>query len=110
MNALYDKQFQLIFNKSQFSNEAEISIDDETVFVVRGFYCSGTYGERSEARYIRERKILKDSFHCAKADVPYQLKDLVKKTLVIEGRIYQIDRIYGNESGVLTFELVKARS
>lgn len=103
-----DKHWSKIFNTSHlFKDEAVVELETGTSFTLNGFFCSGTYGIRSEATYVREKAIVKHSLQCATADLPCPVTELSKAVLTIDGATYQVRRVMGGKSGVTVLELTE---
>lgn len=104
-----DSQWQKILSSAPFADEATVTLDSGEVFTMKGFFYAGSYGQRSEAKYIRERKVAKESFQVASIDIPYPIEKLIRKsTIEIREQLYAPIRFYGESGGVTVIELAKA--
>ena len=103
MDRKYDSQWSFIIeNAPLFTEEALIDVDEDVQLSIKGFFCSGTYGLRSEVNYIRE-----NTFICSTASLIVPKKQLEKKNLMIQGKSFRIQRVMGQDSGVTVMELAQ---
>ena len=102
----YDGQWAGILSSSPFSEKATVTID-EVQYTLSGIFYSGTYGERSEVRYAREKAVLKQSFQLSLHSLPegFDWKRLQRAVIVLRGKGFVVSNVYGNESGILNLEL-----
>lgn len=108
MDRKYDSQWSFIIeNDPLFTEEALIDVDEDVQLSIKGFFCSGTYGLRSEVNYIREKSILKNTFICSTASLIVPKKQLEKRNLTIQGKSFRIQRVMGQDSGVTVMELAQ---
>lgn len=111
MDSMLDRQWKYIFaNTPLFTTIAEIEMGDESNVQLHGFFHSGTYGVRSEVKYVRERTVLKHSFEFAEAELQCPRNEVLRKKVLIDGHRYVAMNIYGGRSGILVMELADADS
>lgn len=104
----YDDAFQRITETTAFSEEATFSVSSEE-YSVKGFFCSGSYGEKDFDKGYSVRKTVKrQSLKVSASSLPSGVtpQDLIRNTLTIRGNAYIVREITGNESGILNLDLI----
>ncbi len=107
----YDEIFQNITENSPFSEAVTITLKSGSSFELKGFYCSGSYGEDDLSKgYTTEKTVNKQSFKVSLSSLPENVKvtDLARASLTYNGKVYTIREVNGNESGVLSLNLVRS--
>jgi len=103
----YDDAFQKITENSAFSEEATFSVSSEE-YSVKGFFCSGSYGEdRMDKGYSVKKSVKRQSFKISASSLPsgVGVTDLIRNTLTIRGKAFIVREITGNDSGILSLDL-----
>ena len=105
----YDSAWtSLMGGDSAFSEKAEIVISENKTITVGGFFFSGSYGQRSEAKYVRKSTVQGYSFRIHRDSLPGGItrEMLPRKSLVVRGQRYTVLRVDGTD--ILTLELKEA--
>lgn len=108
----YDDVFQEITEKSAFSEEVVITVSSEE-YKVRGMYCSGSYGQKDyDKGYSVGKTVNAQSFKISLQSLPAGVapKDLMRQTLTLRGKSFTIRDVTGNNSGILSLDLVPGAS
>lgn len=108
----YDDVFKLIIEDSAFSEVATLTIGENS-FELKGFFCSGNYGEVDFLKGYASSKTKKmQSFQVSKQSLPVGIEAsmLMRKTLSIHDENWVINDIVGNDSGILKLQLAYKRS
>lgn len=108
----YDDVFQSITESSAFSETALLTIDG-VEFTLKGFFCSGNYGQRDlDKGYTTKKTVKRQSFQIAKASVPCTLdvSEMVRQTLTVRETDYTVREVIGNDSGIYVLDLVPGAS
>lgn len=102
----YDGQWAGILSSSPFSETATVTLEG-VQYTFSGIFYSGTYGERSEVRYAREKAVLRQSFQISLHAIPegFDWRRLQRAVIEIRGETYVVSNVYGNDSGILNLEL-----
>lgn len=110
MNRNVDEQWmQIMENDPLFTDEAVIQLESGP-FTIRGFYASGTYGQRKETGYTRQKTVRGDSFSCSTLSLGELTKeDLMRRTLTVDEGSFQIFNVLGGASGITVMELAPRR-
>ena len=104
----YDDVFKTITETGAFSEEAKVTVDTDE-YVLKGIFCSGSYGSKEfDKGYSAKKTEKRQSLKLALGSLPASLdqKDLIRKTLVIRGKNFIVREIMGNDSGMLNLDLV----
>lgn len=104
----YDDAFQNILRDSAFSEEAILTIG-EIEYQLKGFFCSGNYGEgKTDKGYTTKKTVARQSFQMSKLSLPSMLDvpSLARQKLTVRDTDYTIREVKGNDSGMLVFDLV----
>lgn len=106
----YDDVFKEITENSPFTEACTISLGDGSSFELKGFYCSGSYGEDDLSKgYTTKKTVNKQTFKVSLSSLPSGVKvsSLSRATLVIHDTTYTVREVSGNESGTLSLDLIK---
>lgn len=108
----YDDVFKTITETGAFSEEAKVTVDTEE-YVLKGIFCSGSYGSKEYDKGYSTRKTEKrQSLKLSLQSLPSAISqaDLIRNTLVIRGKNFIVREITGNDSGILNLDLVPGES
>ena len=104
----YDDAFQRITETTAFSEEATFSVASEE-YSVKGFFCSGSYGDKSlDKGYTTDKTVNRQSFKVSADSLPEGAvpKDLMRQVLTIRGKKWTVRDVTGNDSGILSLDLI----
>lgn len=104
----YDDVFQSIMEDSAFSQDGVLLIDS-TEHTIKGFFCSGNYGEQDYDRgYTTKKTEPRQSFKISLQSLPARVasSDLVRQKLSVNGKDWIVRDVVGNDSGILSLDLV----
>ena len=104
----YDDTFQNITEGSAFTEEAVLTIEDAE-YKLKGFFCSGNYGEKKlDKGYSAYKTVKRQSFQMSALSLPATLTmaDLGRQKLTVRGSDYIIREVLGNESGIIVLDLI----
>ena len=108
----YDDVFQTITETGAFSEEAKVIVDTQE-YVLKGIFCSGSYGTKEfDKGYSAKKTEKRQSFKLSLQSLPSAISqaDLIRKTLTIRGRNFIVREVTGNDSGILNLDLVPGES
>ena len=106
----YDDIFKDITENSPFSETATAVLKDGSSLELKGFLCSGSYGEDDLSKgYTVEKTVNKQSFKISLSSLPesVSVSSLARAKLTCRGKTYTIQDVNGNESGILSLQLVR---
>lgn len=108
----YDDVFKTITEVSAFSETAILTIDG-VEFRLKGFFCSGNYGQRDlDKGYTTRKTVKRQSFQMAKGSVPCTLDpaEMVRQTINVRDTDFTVREVTGNDSGMIVLDLVQGAS
>ena len=104
----YDEAFTEIMENSAFTEKAILTIG-EVEYELKGFFCSGNYGEKKTDRgYTTNKTVARQSFQMSRLSLPCMLDvpSLARQKLTVRHTDYTIREAKGNDSGMLVLDLV----
>lgn len=113
----YDDVFQSILASSPFSEKGILTVTSRTVvdgqsvtetseYELSGFFCSGSYGQESfDKGYSVKKSVKRQSFKVSLKDLSVDVKKLARAKLAVHGKVWTVDEVTGNQSGILELTL-----
>lgn len=115
----YDEVFRQILETSAFSEEAVLTVkvkvgqgasaeETSSSYTLRGFFCSGSYGQDDfDKGYTLRKTVKRQSFKISLDSLPSEVNPakLARQKLAVHGKDWTIDEVTGNESGILELSL-----